>query len=178
MAYIKCIEPNMQNVTDYVVTATANDTIELPAVDSCMGVIFIKDDFSMVAGHIGMFGYGPTADNVGDGCTKIIVEEMLRRVHNPKDIKRVIVVTDIAQGDLGMGYPADPSYFNPSDPSRLILAQGGGPLLVTKIAKGGKCVDVVVVGMASFLHIYQTKGKQLLYSKPFNLLPVGGVTRY
>jgi hypothetical protein len=178
MAYIKCIEPNMNDTQHSVVTAGEDDTLELPAVDSCMAVVFIMNDWSMVGGHIGMFGFGPTENQMGDECTRTIVNNMIEQVGNIDNLGRILVVTDIARGDVGLGWPRDPNYFNTSIPSRLVLAKRTRPFLVTKIAKGGVIVDVVVVGKARQLNIYKTAGKKLLYSKPINQLPTKGVTRY
>jgi len=51
MAYIKCIEPNSNDTEHAVVDAGPDDTLELPAVDSCMAVVFIMNDQSMIGGH-------------------------------------------------------------------------------------------------------------------------------
>lgn len=178
MAYIKCIEPNINDTQHSVVAAGADDTLELPAVDSCMAVVFMMNDGSMVGGHIGMFGYGPTNGQMGDECTRTIVNNMIDQVNDIDNLGKILIVTDIAEGDAGLGWPRDPNYFDTSVPSRLVLGKRARALLVTKIAKGGIIVDVVLVGRARQLNIYKTAGKKLLYSKPINQLPTGGVTRY
>ena len=178
MAYIKCIEPNMNDTEHSVVTAGADDTLELPAVDSCMAVVFMMNDGSMVGGHIGMFGFGPTNGQMGDECTRTIVNNMIEQVSDIDNLSRIVIVTDIAQEDRGLGWQQDPNYFNTSIPSRLVLGKRPKALLVTKIAKGGVTVDVVLVGKARQLNIYKTAGKKLLYSKPINQLPTGGIIRY
>jgi len=178
MAHIKCIEPNLNDTEHSVVTAGTDDTLELPAVDSCMAVVFLMNDRSMVGGHIGMFGYGPTNGQMGDECTRTIVKNMIDQAGNIDNLGRIVVVTDIAEGDAGLGWPRDLNYFDTSIPSRLVLGKRPKGLLVTKIAKGGVTVDVVLVGKARQLNIYKTAGKKLLYTKPINQLPTGGVTRY
>lgn len=178
MAYIRCIEPNDTDTEHAVVTAGPDDTLEMPAVDSCMAVVFIMNDRRMIGGHIGMFGFGPTDGQMGDDCTQTIVNSMIDQVDNIQNISRVVIVTDIAEGDMGLGWPRDPNYFNSSIPGRLVLASRGRGTLVTKIAKGGITVDVVLEGMARQLSIYKTAGREVLYSKPIDQLPVLKVVRY
>jgi len=145
-----------------------------------MAVVFIMNDQSMIGGHIGMFGCGPgpTEGKIGDECSKAIVNSMIDKVGNINNLSRMVVVTDIAQGDMGLGWPRDLNYFNTSTPGRLVLAKRGKGILTTKVAKGGVTVDVVLVGKARQLNIYKTAGKQLLYTKPIDQLPTNGVVRY
>jgi hypothetical protein len=115
---------------------------------------------------------------MSDECTRTIVNNMIDQVNDIDSLGKILIVTDIAEGDAGLGWPRDPNYFDTSVPSRLVLGKRARGLLVTKIAKGGIIVDVVLVGRARQLNIYKTAGKKLLYSKPINQLPTGGVTRY
>ena len=125
-----------------------------------------------------MFGFGPTDGQIGDDCTRTIVNSMIEQAGDIHNLWRMVIVTDIAEGDAGLGWPRDLNYFNTSTPGRLVLAKRDRGVLVTKIAKGGVIVDVVMVGRARQLNIYKTAGKKLLYTKPIDQLPAHGVVRY
>lgn len=177
MAELICHECTQDIQNQYVVTAVENDTILLPGVDSCMAVLFLLKNKSIIAGHVGMFGAGPLEGQIGNKCTENIVTEMLTKVSDKNSFQRLIVVTDIAEDNL-FGKKMDPNYFDVSLPERLVKAVTSQPLLVTNIAKGGVNVDLEIILKTRIMNIKKNSNKKLIRSLQLDGLASGGVLRW